>query len=51
MGILLTEEYVENGDVESAVQRFLGELPLQYIHVRDTEAGCYDFRIERATAA
>lgn len=43
---LLTEEYIENG-VESAIQRLLSELPVKYIHVRDTEAGCYDFRIER----
>ncbi len=48
---LLTEEYLENGEVESAVQRLLGELPVKYVHVRDTEAGCYDFRIERATTA
>ena len=44
---LLTEEHVEDGRVESAIQRLFSELPVKYIHVRDSEAGCYDFRIER----
>jgi hypothetical protein len=26
----------------------LGRDDVDYIHVRDTEAGCYDLRIERA---
>ena len=44
---LLAEEYVENGAVEPMIARLLGREDTQYLHVRDTEAGCYDFRIER----
>lgn len=44
---LLTEEYVENGAVEPMIERLFGREDVQYLHVRDTEAGCYDFRIER----
>ena len=40
--------YVENGDVETEVERLLSRTDVDYIHVRDTQAGCYDFRIERA---
>jgi Protein of unknown function (DUF1203) len=44
---LLAEEYVENGDVESVIGRMLSRNEVKYVHVRDTDAGCYDFRIER----
>jgi hypothetical protein len=44
---LLTEEYVENGDVEPVITQLLELSDVKFIHVRDTEAGCYDFRIER----
>ena len=30
-----------------SVRRLLGDPVVDYTHVRDTEAGCYDFRIER----
>jgi len=45
---LLAEEYIEDGLVEPVIERLLGDSRIRYIHVRDTEAGCYDFRIERA---
>ena len=44
---LITEEHVENGEVEPPIARLLEEDEVKYLHVRDTEAGCYDFRIER----
>ena len=39
---------VENGDPEPVVEEMLARTDVDYIHVRDTDAGCYDFRIERA---
>jgi len=45
---LLAQEYVADGQVEPVVERLLDRSEIDYIHVRDTEAGCYDFRIERA---
>lgn len=45
---LAAVEYVEDGDVETVVDRLLTRTDVDYIHVRDTAAGCYDFRIERA---
>jgi len=44
---LLTEEYVENGQVDTTIERLLERSDVKYLHIRDTEAGCYDFRIER----
>lgn len=44
---LLAQKYVADGRVESALQQLLGDQTVDYIHVRDTKAGCYDFRIER----
>jgi Protein of unknown function (DUF1203) len=43
------EEYVENGQVEEVMSRLLANPEARYLHVRDTLAGCYDFRVERAT--
>jgi hypothetical protein len=45
---LLVEEQVENGEVEPLIARLLQQKEVKYLHVRDTEAGCYDFRIERS---
>jgi hypothetical protein len=42
------EEYVDNGLVEGPVESLLALPGVRYLHVRDTEAGCYDFRLERA---
>jgi Protein of unknown function (DUF1203) len=45
---LLAQGYVEDGRVEPAIEHLLADDRIRYIHVRDTDAGCYDFRIERA---
>jgi hypothetical protein len=44
---LLTEDLVEDGKIEPVIDRLLRNSAVRYIHVRDTEAGCYDFRVER----
>ncbi len=44
----VAEESVEDGSVEPMIERLLATSDVRYLHVRDTEAGCYDFRIERA---
>src|ERR1700693_2431055 len=44
---LLAQEYVENGGVDSAVEKLFARADVEYIHVRSTTAGCYTFRIER----
>jgi hypothetical protein len=45
---LLAQKYVFDGVVEPELQRLLTDRRVEYIHVRDTMAGCYDFRIDRA---
>jgi hypothetical protein len=45
---LAVEEHAHNGTVDAAIERLLIRSDVAYIHVRDTEAGCYDCRIERA---
>jgi hypothetical protein len=45
---LVEETYVRDGDAESVIERLFGRGDVDYIHVRDTAAGCYDFRIERS---
>ncbi|MGB8540144.1 MAG: DUF1203 domain-containing protein [Candidatus Acidiferrales bacterium] len=44
---LLAQEYVENGTVDSAIDKLFARADVEYIHVRSTTAGCYTFRIER----
>jgi len=46
---LQAQEYVTDGKIETALGRLLARPGIDYIHVRDTEAGCYDLRVERAT--
>jgi hypothetical protein len=48
--ILRAEERVAGTDAEGAIGRLLSRGDVDYLHVRDTEAGCYDFRVERAEA-
>ena len=48
---LVAQSYVSDGKVESRIQQLLGDPDVAYIHVRDTKAGCYDFRIERPNEA
>jgi hypothetical protein len=45
---LLAEVHAAPGEQPGAVQRLLLQPQVDYIHVRDRQAGCYDFRIERA---
>jgi len=44
---LISQKYVSNGVVEPQLQQLLQDRGVAYIHVRDTDAGCYDFCIER----
>lgn len=46
--VLRAQEYVADGHIEPVVDRLLGSPDVDYIHVRDTKAGCYDLRLERA---
>lgn len=47
-GRLLREQVrAEGGRAEVEIERLLARADVDYIHVRDTSAGCYDFRIER----
>jgi hypothetical protein len=45
----ITKVHVDNGGHEAAVEQLLQRSEVDYIEVRDKIAGCYDFRIERAT--
>lgn len=47
---LLAQRYASAGDIDRSIDELLAQPEVAYIHVRDTEAGCYDFRIERALA-
>jgi hypothetical protein len=43
------EERVAGGSgIEDAIERLLSREDVDYLHVRDTQAGCYDLRVERA---
>jgi Protein of unknown function (DUF1203) len=44
---LVSEVYVENGNVEPVIEQLFANSSIKYLHVSDTGAGCYDFRIER----
>ncbi len=46
---LVAQKYVSNGVVEPELDQLLRNREVAYIHVRDTDAGCYDFLIERTT--
>lgn len=46
---LVAQKYVSNGLVEPELERLLEDCDVAYIHVRDTDAGCYDFSIEKAS--
>jgi Protein of unknown function (DUF1203) len=45
---LLAQEYVRDGAVEPVIARLFAAREVDYIHVRDTEAGCFDFALERS---
>jgi hypothetical protein len=44
---LVNVRYIADGEPDAAIGDLLSQRAIDYIHVRDTEAGCYDFRIER----
>ncbi|HTH65422.1 MAG TPA: DUF1203 domain-containing protein [Gemmatimonadales bacterium] len=45
---LVGEEFLQDGNVDAVIDRLLARPDVLYLHVRDTAAGCYDFRVERA---
>jgi len=47
---LLAQHYVADGAVERALEGLFASPEVAYVHVRDTQAGCYDARVERAAA-
>jgi len=47
----VTRESVSDGRVEERIESLLARADVDYIHVHDTEAGCFDLRIERRAAA
>ena len=47
---LVARERVEGGDVEGAATRLFAHAAVAYVHVRNTEAGCYIARLERIAA-
>jgi len=42
------EERATGPQIEAAIDRLLSRPDVDYLHVRDTQAGCYDLRVERA---
>ena len=45
---IVARERVADGDVDSAIGRLFEQADIEYIHVRNTQAGCYIARIERS---
>ncbi|RIK53483.1 hypothetical protein DCC62_32300 [candidate division KSB1 bacterium] len=43
----VARERVAHGDVESAITRIFAHAAVEYIHVRNAEAGCYIALLER----
>jgi len=46
---LRVQERAGGGEADGVVARLLARPDVDYIHVRDTEAGCFDFAIVRKT--
>ena len=44
---IVARERVTDGDVERSAQRLFAHEAVRYVHVRNTEAGCYIARLER----
>ncbi len=49
--VLRQQERVETGDFDEALERLLQREDVDYIHVRDTSAGCFDLRIEKTATS
>jgi hypothetical protein len=47
-GRIEAREQATDGRLDPVVENLFARPEVAYIHVRDTEAGCFDFRIERA---
>ena len=45
---LVAEERIRDGAVEPVIERLLGLEGVQYVHVRNLEAGCFIARVERS---
>jgi len=48
--VLLKEIHVDGSEAEAVIEEMLEESAWDYIQVQDTRAGCYDFRIGRASS-
>jgi len=46
--IAITVQRVADGEVEPALERLLARGDVEYVHVRNTEAGCFIALVERA---
>ena len=44
---IVARERVADGEVDAAIERLLAREEVGYIHVRNTQAGCYIARVER----
>jgi hypothetical protein len=44
---VVAQRYIEDGVVGPEIESLFRNPEVAYIHVRDTDAGCYDFTIER----
>lgn len=44
---IVARERVADGEVEPAIERLLTNPEVRYVHVRNTEAGCFIARVER----
>jgi hypothetical protein len=46
---LKAQEYVADGRFESVIEKLFANRDVDYLQVNSTTAGCFTFRIERAT--
>jgi hypothetical protein len=46
---IVARERVADGEVEAAIERLFADVEVRYIHVRNTEAGCFIARVERVS--
>jgi len=46
---LIGQEYVADGKFEEAIDRLFAKAEVDYIQVNSTTAGCFTFRVERAS--
>jgi hypothetical protein len=47
LGLPVAREQVKDGDAEAVISRIFSNSKIAYIHIRNTEAGCFIARIER----